>query len=86
MEGHGEITAKYLKTFFAMYHGIEMVDTIIASGTTTCYVFGFGENCAMSVFLHQHGEGAKITKDMIVPIEKQTSVIENIKKIKLADG
>lgn len=54
MEGHGEITAKYLKTFFAMYHGIEMVDTIIASGTTTCYVFGFGENCAMSVF-HQMG-------------------------------
>lgn len=85
-EGHGEITAKYLKTFFEMYHGVEVVDNIIASGTTPCYVCGFGEHCAVSAFLHRHGEGAKITKDMIVPIEKQTSVIENIKKIKLADG
>jgi len=82
-EGHGEITIKNLKTFFEMYHGIEVVESVIAKGTTPCYVCGFGENCPVSALLHRHGEGAKICEDMIVPLEKQNDIIEYVNSLKI---
>ncbi|MCL6639408.1 MAG: flavodoxin family protein [Firmicutes bacterium] len=81
-EEHGNKAIENLKTFFEMYHGIKVVDSVVARGTTPCYVCGFGEQCPLSAFLHRHGEGAKITADMFVPLAEQDDVISHVKKIR----
>lgn len=81
-EGHGDMAITSLKTFFEVYHGIEVVDSITAQGATPCYVCGNGEDCPLSCVIMRHGAGAKITADMITPLEVQEDVISKVKGIK----
>lgn len=80
-EDHGEVAVNNLKTFFNAYHNIEVVDSIIAKGTTPCYKCGFGEECPLSAVLMRHGQDVKITEEMIPRLENQEEVMEKIKQI-----
>jgi multimeric flavodoxin WrbA len=81
-EGHGDMAITSLKTFFEAYHGIEVVNSITAHGTTPCYVCGSGEDCPLSCVIMRHGKGAKITADMIMPLEAQKDVISKVREMK----
>lgn len=80
-EGHGEIAVEKLKTFFGVYHNIEVSAGVVARGKTPCYKCGFGEECPISAVVYRHGEGVKITGDMVPPLEKQAEVLEQVRQL-----
>lgn len=81
-EGHGDAAITGLKTFFEAYHGIKVAGSITADGTTPCYVCGKSEGCPLSCVLMRHGDGAKISADMIKTLEVQEDVLIKVREMK----
>ena len=79
-KSHADIAINNLTTFFEVYHGIEVVDSITVEGTIPCYVCGLGEECPISFFIARYGKEAKLTSDLIVPMEKRQIVYSKSKK------
>jgi multimeric flavodoxin WrbA len=80
-EGHDQQGLQNLKTFLEAYHGIELVDSILAAGVTPCYICGCGETCVLSAARARHGADLVITPDIIPCLERQTEVIARAAEI-----
>jgi len=60
---------------FMSYSFIETVAKVSGQGAASCYSCGYGETCKVGVPVMMHGEGVKITEDMIPDVTKQPELI-----------
>jgi len=60
---------------FMEYRFIETVAKVSGQGAASCFSCGYGETCKVGVPVMMHGEGVKITEDMIPDVTKQPEVI-----------
>ena len=70
----GRFPADELEKFF-LYNFIETVAKVTGQGAASCYTCGHGETCQVGVPLMVHGEGVKITPDMIPDVANQPKVM-----------
>jgi len=70
----GRFPADELEKLF-LYNFIETVAKVTAQGAASCYTCGHGETCQVGVPLMIHGQGVKITPDMIPDVAKQPKVM-----------
>jgi multimeric flavodoxin WrbA len=61
---------------FLFYNFIETVAKVSGQGAAACYSCGFGESCRVGIPYFLHGEGVKITAEMIPDVAKQPAVME----------
>lgn len=62
---------------FLMYNFIETVDKVTGQGAASCYSCGYGETCQVGIPAMIHGEGTKITPEMIPDVCKQQAVMDH---------
>ncbi len=60
---------------FMAYNFVETIAKVSGQGAASCYSCGYGETCKVGVPIMVHGEGVKITDDMIPDVTKQPEVI-----------
>jgi len=72
--GDGSAPANVIEQICA-YNLIETVAKVTGQGAASCFSCGYGETCAVGLPVMQHGEGVKITEDMIPDVCKQTDVM-----------
>jgi multimeric flavodoxin WrbA len=72
---NGRPPAEDIERFF-MYSFIETVAKVAGQGAAACYSCGYGETCRVGVPHMLHGEGVKITPDLIPDVTKQPDVME----------
>ena len=56
---------------FLLYNFIETVAKVTGQGAASCYSCGYGETCKVGIPSMLHGQGVKITEDMIPDVSKQ---------------
>ncbi len=78
--GMPEEPAKNIQTFF-QYNQIECVGTVCAQGPASCFVCGYGEDCAVGAVHMFYGAGTKITDDMIPSLAKQPDVLAKAREL-----
>ncbi len=61
---------------FLFYNFIETVAKVSGQGAAACYSCGFGESCRVGIPYFLHGEGVKITAEMIPDVAKQPAVMQ----------
>jgi multimeric flavodoxin WrbA len=59
-----------------LYSFVETVANVTGQGAASCYSCGYGETCKVGVPMMMHGEGVKITPDMIPDVSKQADVMQ----------
>jgi multimeric flavodoxin WrbA len=70
----GRFPADEMEKFF-LYNFIETVAKVTGQGAASCYSCGYGETCQVGIPSMIHGEGVKITPDMIPDVTKQPKVM-----------
>ena len=70
----GRFPADELEKLF-LYNFIETVAKVTGQGAASCYTCGHGETCQVGIPLMVHGQGVKITPDMIPDVAKQPKVM-----------
>ncbi len=70
----GRFPADELEKFF-LYNFIETVAKVTGQGAASCYSCGHGETCKVGIPNLIHGEGVKITEDIIPDVTKQPQVM-----------
>jgi multimeric flavodoxin WrbA len=65
---------------FMDYKFIETIAKVSGQGAASCFSCGYGETCKVGVPVMMHGEGVKITEDMIPDVTKQPELIAAAKK------
>ena len=75
----GEAPAETIEQFL-LYNFIETVDKVTGQGAASCYSCGYGETCQVGIPSMIHGEGVKITPDMIPDVSKQPDVMAQAAK------
>ncbi len=60
---------------FLLYNFIETVAKVTGQGAASCYSCGYGETCQVGIPSMIHGEGVKITPDMIPDVAKQPTAM-----------
>lgn len=60
---------------FLLYNFIETVAKVSGQGAASCYSCGYGETCQVGIPRMLHGEGVKITPDLIPDVAKQPKVV-----------
>jgi multimeric flavodoxin WrbA len=70
----GRFPADELEKFF-LYNFIETVAKVTGQGAASCYSCGYGETCQVGIPSMIHGEGVKITPDMIPDVGQQPKVM-----------
>jgi len=65
---------------FMGYRFIETVAKVAGQGAASCYTCGYGETCQVGVPVMVHGEGVKITDDLIPDVTKQPKLIASAQK------
>lgn len=58
------------------YSFVETVAKVSAQGAACCFTCGYGETCRVGVPIMLHGEGVKITEDIIPDIKKQPEALD----------
>jgi len=71
----GKPPAEDISKFF-LYNSIETLASVYGQGAASCYSCGYGETCKMGIPYMLHGEGVKITEDIIPRVTKQCAVME----------
>jgi hypothetical protein len=61
---------------FFLYNFIETVAKVSGQGAASCYSCGYGETCKVGIPYFLHGEGLKITPDMVPDVTKQPEVMK----------
>ena len=74
----GWAPAEEIEKFLA-YSFIETVAKVTGRGAASCYACGFGETCKMGIPYFLHGEGVKITPEIIPDVGKQPQLMEEAK-------
>lgn len=62
---------------FLLYNFVETVAKVQGQGAASCYTCGYGETCKVGIPNMIHGEGVKITEDMIPHVTKQPEVMNS---------
>lgn len=75
----GRICCDEIEQFMA-YRFIETVAKVVGQGAASCYTCGYGETCKVGVPVMLHGQGVKITADMIPDVTKQPELITAAKR------
>jgi multimeric flavodoxin WrbA len=70
----GRFPADELEKFF-LYNFIETVAKVTGQGAASCYSCGYGETCQVGIPSMIHGQGVKITPDMIPDVSRQPKVM-----------
>lgn len=70
----GQAPADDIERFF-LYNFVETVAKVTGQGAASCYSCGFGETCQVGIPVMLHGEGVKITPDMIPDVKTQDEVM-----------
>lgn len=70
----GQFPAREIEKFF-LYNFIETIASVAGQGAASCYSCGHGETCKVGIPTMIHGEGVKITDDMIPDVKKQDDVM-----------
>lgn len=60
-----------------LYSFIETTAKVVGQGAAACYSCGYGETCKVGLPYLIHGEGVKITDEMIPNVTKQPQVIQS---------
>ncbi len=60
---------------FLTYNFIETVAKVSGQGAASCFSCGYGESCKVGIPYFLHGEGVKITPDIIPDVSKQPQVM-----------
>lgn len=60
---------------FLLYNFVETVAKVTGQGAASCYTCGYGETCQVGIPLMVHGEGVKITPELIPDVAKQPKVM-----------
>lgn len=71
----GQAPADKIEEFF-LYNFVETVEKVAGQGAASCYSCGYGETCQVGIPSMIHGEGVKITDDMIPDVKKQPDVMD----------
>ena len=72
----GSFPADEIEKMF-LYNFVETIAKVTGQGAASCYSCGHGETCQVGIPLMMHGEGVKITEDMIPDVCKQKEVIDS---------
>ncbi len=75
----GSFPADEIEKMF-LYNFIETVEKVSGQGAASCYSCGHGETCMVGIPSMIHGEGLKITPDMIPDVKKQPDVMAAAEK------
>jgi multimeric flavodoxin WrbA len=59
-----------------LYSFVETVANVTGQGAASCYTCGYGETCKVGVPIMMHGEGVKITPDMVPDVSRQADVMQ----------
>lgn len=70
----GQAPADDIERFF-LYNFVETVAKVAGQGAASCFSCGHGETCQVGVPQMLHGEGVKITEDIIPDVTKQPEVM-----------
>ena len=70
----GQFPADGIEKFF-LYNFIETVTKVSGQGAASCFTCGYGETCKVGIPNLLHGEGVKITEDIIPDVTKQPDVM-----------
>jgi len=70
----GQFPADEIEKFF-LYNFIETVAKVSGQGAASCFTCGYGETCKVGIPNLLHGEGVKITEDIIPDVTKQPDVM-----------
>jgi multimeric flavodoxin WrbA len=70
----GQFPADEIEKFF-LYNFIETVTKVSGQGAASCFTCGHGETCKVGIPNLLHGEGVKITEDIIPDVTKQPDVM-----------
>lgn len=60
---------------FLLYNFIETVAKVAGQGAASCYSCGYGETCQVGIPSMIHGEGFRITPDIVPDVTKQPEVM-----------
>jgi hypothetical protein len=71
----GHYPADEIEKFF-LYNFIETVAKVPGQGAASCFSCGYGENCKVGIPYFLHGEGVKLSGDIIPDVSKQPEVME----------
>ena len=71
----GQFPADEIEKFF-LYNFIETVAKVTGQGAASCYSCGYGETCKVGIPHMVHGEGTKITPDMVPNVAKQDALMQ----------
>lgn len=63
---------------FLLYNFIETVAKVTGQGAASCYSCGYGETCQVGIPSMIHGEGVKITPEMIPDVTKQPETMTTV--------
>ena len=61
---------------FLLYNFVETVSKVTGQGAASCFSCGHGETCKVGIHLLLHGEGLKITDDIIPNVTKQPEALD----------
>ena len=60
---------------FLLYNFVETIAKVTGQGAASCYSCGYGETCQVGIPLMLHGEGVKISEEIIPDVTKQPEVM-----------
>lgn len=60
---------------FLLYNFIETVAKVAGQGAASCYSCGYGETCQVGIPSMIHGQGVKITPEMVPDVARQPTVM-----------
>lgn len=72
----GSFPADEIEKMF-LYNFIETIAKVTGQGAASCYTCGHGETCQVGIPQMIHGEGVKITEDLIPNVCKQKNVLDS---------
>jgi hypothetical protein len=70
-----EATGDEIEKFF-LYNFIETVANVPGQGAASCFSCGYGETCKVGIPYFLHGEGVKISEEIIPDVTKQSEVMQ----------
>ncbi|MGD8502799.1 MAG: flavodoxin family protein [Syntrophobacterales bacterium] len=71
----GQFPADDIEQFF-LYNFIETVAKVSGQGAASCYSCGYGETCKVGIPHFLHGEGVKISEEIVPDVTKQPEVMK----------
>lgn len=72
----GSFPADEIEKMF-LYNFVETIAKVTGQGAASCYSCGYGETCQVGIPQMMHGEGVKISAEIIPDVCKQKDVIDS---------